>query len=161
MGQKTNPNILRIGKIKEWKSKYIEKKATESATLIFRDLEIKKFIFQLFAKSEFRIQNCRVYYSEGSLHVYISYYNSFNPLVINRKAIPKYVNSHSKLFYNKVYHIKKSNVKKQLYTAKTYKKTFLKQPRLKLLETYYFLNKKSQKLDAINNVFSLTYAGIS
>ena len=47
MGQKINPNILRIGKIKEWKSKYVEKKSTEFSTVLFRDLEIKKFIFQL------------------------------------------------------------------------------------------------------------------
>ena len=45
MGQKTNPNILRLGRIKEWKSKYIEKKTIESSTVVFRDLEIKKFIF--------------------------------------------------------------------------------------------------------------------
>ena len=50
MGQKTNANILRIGKIKEWKSKYIEKKSTESSTITFQNLEITKFIFQLFTK---------------------------------------------------------------------------------------------------------------
>ena len=81
MGQKTNPNILRIGKIKEWKSKYIEKKTTESSTIILRDLEIKKFIYQLFAKNNLKVQNCRVYYSESSLHVYISYYSNIKSVL--------------------------------------------------------------------------------
>ena len=144
MGQKTNPNILRLGKIKEWKSKYIEKKSTESSTVVFRDLEIKKFIFRLFAKNKLKVQNCRVYYSESSLHVYISYYSSFNPLIVNKKTKPKYTNLHSKPFQNKVFNIKKNNIKKQLYTAKTYKKTFSRQPEQKLLQTHYFLNKKTQ-----------------
>ena len=71
MGQKTNPNILRLGKTNEWKSKYIEKKTTESSTILFRDLEIRKFISQLFAKNGLKVQNCKIYYSESSLHIYI------------------------------------------------------------------------------------------
>ena len=46
MGQKTNPNILRLGKTKDWKSKYLEKKPTELSTYIFKDIEIQKFIFK-------------------------------------------------------------------------------------------------------------------
>jgi len=49
MGQKTNPNILRLGKTKEWKSKYIEKKSNELPSYAFNDLEIKKFIRKFFA----------------------------------------------------------------------------------------------------------------
>ena len=151
MGQKTNPNILRIGKIKEWKSKYIEKKSTESSTVIFRDLEIKKFIFQLFAKNKLKIQNCRIYYSESSLHVFIAYYNSFNPSIINKKTKTKHTNLHSKSFHTKMVDIKKNNIKKQLYTAKTYKKVFSRKPQLELLKKYYFLTKKTQRLDGISN----------
>ena len=152
MGQKTNPNILRTGKIKEWKSKYIEKKSTESSTIIFRDLEIKKFIFQIFAKNELKIQNCRVYYSEGSLQVYISYYSSFNPLTLNKKVKPKYVNTHLKTFHNKTFNIEKKNIKRHLYMTKTYKKAFLKQSQFELLQNHYFLNEKTQRLNAINNL---------
>jgi ribosomal protein S3 len=148
MGQKTNPNILRVGKIKEWKSKYIEKKSTESSTVIFRDLEIKKFIFQLFAKNELKIQNCRIYYSENSLHVYISYYNS---LTSDQKFKQKYVNVYSKTFCNKILNVKKTNIKKQLYMAKAYKNTFSEQSQLKLFQSHYFLKNKTQRLNAINN----------
>ena len=152
MGQKTNPNILRMGKIKEWKSKYIEKKSTESSTIIFRDLEIKKFVFQLFAKNKLQIENCRIYYSESSLHVYISYYNSFNSIVVNKTIRPKYVKKYSEPFNNKALIIKKNNAKKELYVTKTYKKSFSKQPQVKLVQNSYFLNKQTQRWNTIKHL---------
>ena len=152
MGQKTNPNILRLGKIKEWKSKYIEKKSTESALVIFQDLEIKKFLFQLFAINRLKIQNFRVYSSENSLHIYISYYSFFKPSLLNRKIKQKYTNLYSKSFQNKILDVKKRNLKKQLYVAKVYKKLFLQQPKLKLFQTNYFSSKRTQRLDAANNL---------
>nr|AVR57683.1 ribosomal protein S3 [Halamphora calidilacuna] len=148
MGQKTNPNILRLGKVKEWKSKYIEKKSTESCAIIFQDLEIKKFIFHLFAKNEFKVQNCRIYYSESSMHIYISYYNF---LVTNKKVKLKLINSYSKKFQNKALSIEKANAKKQLYLAKTYKKKFSHQTQKELLQNHYFLYQKTQRLEAINS----------
>jgi ribosomal protein S3 len=151
MGQKTNPNILRIGKIKEWKSKYIEKKSTESSTVIFRDLEMKKFIFQIFAKNGLKVQNCRLYYSENSLHVYISYYNYFNPLILDQKIKQKYMNTRSKTFQNKIIDVKKSSVKKQLYIAKDYNKRLLSQSQQKLFQDQYFLKKKTHRSSIINS----------
>jgi len=44
MGQKINPNILRINKTLNWNSKYIEKKSTEFYLYSSKDLEVKKFI---------------------------------------------------------------------------------------------------------------------
>jgi ribosomal protein S3 len=148
MGQKTNPSILRLGKIKEWKSKYIEKKSTESCAVIFRDLEIKKFISHLFAQNELKVQNCRIYYSESSMHIYISYYNF---LIINKKTKLKLTNSYSKTFQNKILSVEKVNTKKQLYLAKTYRKEFTHQTPKELLQNYYFLYRKTQRLEAINN----------
>jgi len=152
MGQKTNPNILRVGKIKEWKSKYIEKKSTESSTVIFRDLEMKKFIFQIFAKNGLKIQNYRLYYSENSLHLYISYYNYFNPLTLDQKVKQKYVNIHSKTFQNKIIGMKKNNVKKQLYMAKASKKKLLSQSQRKLFQDQYFLKQKTHRSSVTNNL---------
>ena len=149
MGQKTNPNIFRVGKVKEWKSKYIEKKSTESSTIIFRDLEIKKLVFQMFAKNKLQIHNCRVYYAESSLHIYISYFNFFSPPTLNK---PKRVKTYSKPFHSKTFKIKKNNAKKQIYIAKAYKKTVSEQNRLKLVQNFYFLNKKTQRLNIINNL---------
>lgn len=152
MGQKTNPNILRTGKIKEWKSKYIEKKPTESSIVVFRDLEIKKFISQLFVKNELKVQNCRIYYSENSLYIYISYYNSFNPAKISKRVKPKYADSYSKIFQKKALSVKRTIMKRQVYAMKNYKKTFSQHTKIKLFQNQYLLNQKTQRLNTLDNL---------
>ncbi len=151
MGQKTNPNILRIGKIKEWKSKYIEKKNTDSSTVIFRDLEIKKFVYKLFARNELKVQNCRIYYSESSLHIYISYYNTIKPSLSNEKAKLRYTQNKSSQFQKKNTRIMQSVIKKQFYLIKNYKKSIHQLSSIKLLQNHYFLPKKTQRLNSLNN----------
>lgn len=152
MGQKTNPSIFRLGKIKEWKSNYIEKKTSESSIAIFRDLEIKKFIFLFFAKHNLKIQNCHIYYSENSLHIAISYYNAFNSLFRKKKLKARYKKLHSILFQKRILNIKKAIAKKQFYTPKAYKEKFLKSTRIKLFQNHYFLHQKSQRLKTIKNL---------
>lgn len=152
MGQKTNPNILRLGKLKEWKSKYIAKKPTESSTLIFQNLEIKKFIFQFFEKNELKIQDYRIYYSENSLHIFIAYYNSIKPLLIGKKIKTQFENVLSKPFQKKIASIKKTTVKKQLYATKMYNKTFDHPSQARLFQNHYLLNKKTHRLNAIKNL---------
>lgn len=151
MGQKTNPNILRLGKIKEWESKYIEKKTTESSVVIFRDLEIKKFIFQLFAQNQLVVQNCKTYYSENSLYIYISYRNATRSVRLNNKIKMQPKKHKSKLFETKVADVKKSVIKKQFYLAKTYKKIFNNHLKKKYFQNPYLLNKKTQRLNVITN----------
>ena len=41
MGQKTNPNIFRLGVNKKWKTEFFEKKSQELSNYTFKDLEIK------------------------------------------------------------------------------------------------------------------------
>lgn len=147
MGQKTNPNILRLGKVKEWKSKYIEKKTTESSIIIFRDLEIQKFISKLFAKNGLKIQNCKLYYSENSLYIYISYYNSTKPLLLNNKIKIQPTRVISKLFKKKIANVKKVTAKKQLYLTKTFNKSLKK----KSFQKQYLLEKKTHRLNALKN----------
>lgn len=151
MGQKTNPNILRLGKINEWKSKYIEKKTTESSPIIFRDLEIRKFLSQFLTKNGLKIQNCKICYSESSLHVYISYYNSIKPLLIMDKVKIKPKKITSTLFQLKTTKIKKTTTKKQLYIIKTYKKIFSNNLKKRLFKNQYLVDKKTHRLSAIKN----------
>lgn len=151
MGQKTNPNILRLGKLTEWKSKYIEKKSTESPVLIFRDLEIKRFIFQLFAKNELTVQNYKTYYSNNSLHIYIAYCNATKFPLLNDKIKVQPTKYKSKTFEAKVASIKSSVIKKQLYIIKTYEKIFNKQLKKKYFRDSYLLKKKTQRLDVVKN----------
>src|SRR6056297_216425 len=149
MGQKTNPNILRIGKTKAWKSKYIEKKSTESSTMIFRELEIQKFISQLFINTQLKIQNLKIYYSETSLHIYISYYNSIKPIFLKETTRIQSLNILSQIFKKKIAKIKQLRTKKLLYTAKIYFKTLNDFPRPKLFQNQYLLNKKTHRLNSI------------
>lgn len=79
MGQKTNPNLLRIEKTKAWPSIYTEKKTTESKIYSFYDYEIKKFIEKFFKKNGLTVQKCNIFYTnENYLHIFISYYLTYN-----------------------------------------------------------------------------------
>jgi ribosomal protein S3 len=171
MGQKTNPNILRLGKIKEWKSKYIEKKTSEFSALTFRDLEIRKLIYQLFSKNKLQIEGCKLHYSESSLHIYISYYNSVeSPLLDSKsnsveeiKLQPKKMES--EIFQQKSLAIQKMTTKKRFYTKKIYQNSLEIKSKKSLLQNQYFLNKKTHRHDSIKNLKSYTdektFAGLN
>lgn len=152
MGQKTNPNILRIGNLKEWKSRYIEKKSTDSSLVIFRDLEIKKFISQLFEKNELKLQNCRVYYSESSLHIYISYYSAIKSSLSNEKTKLRYSQNQSAEFKKKAAFLAQTTTRQRFYLIKKYKKSAFQPAQIKLLRNYYLLSKKTRRLDSLKNV---------
>jgi ribosomal protein S3 len=145
MGQKTNPTILRIGNLNEWKSKYIKKKPTESPTMIFRDLEIRKFIYQLFSKNGLSIQNFKMYYSESALHVYISYYNAIKLTGLNEKAKTRYSNVESKLLEKTITQLRQNTLRKQIYRTKAYKTSFMEPLQMKMFQKHYLLSKKSQR----------------
>jgi ribosomal protein S3 len=74
MGQRTNPNIFRLGKNKEWKSKYFEKKSPELARYAFKDSEIRKYIRKFLGDNGLIVHDCRLYYTDSSLYVFVSYY---------------------------------------------------------------------------------------
>ena len=156
MGQKTNQNILRLGKVKEWKSKYIEKKTTESSTIIFQTLEIKKFISHLFARYDLKIQNCRIYYSESSLQIYISYYNSLKSLTLSDKIKTQRTHSFTKPFKKKVKKIQQNITKKKFYATKIYKNAFNNSPKTLLFQNHYLTDKKTQRLNSLNNFKNYT-----
>lgn len=73
MGQKTNPNIFRLGKTKEWKSKYFEKKPTEFSVYTFKDLEIKNFIEKFFKDNGLLVDCCKLNYFDDKLDIFVSY----------------------------------------------------------------------------------------
>lgn len=156
MGQKTNPNILRLGKTKEWKSKYIEKKTTESSAMVFRNLEIRKFIFQLFAKNELQINNCKVTYSESSLEVYVSFYNSATISLQNTEIAKKKIKLQNKKFLSnyflkKLHRIRKLALKKQFYTTKASRKNYNNTLKVEKLQNQYLLNRRTRRLSSITH----------
>jgi len=83
MGQKTNPNILRLAKTRTWNSQYFEKKSTETAVYAYKDLEIRQFIDKFFKDNGLLIHNCKLHYmNEDSLHIFVSYYLTTNSVFL-------------------------------------------------------------------------------
>lgn len=81
MGQKTNPNIFRLGKTKTWDLQYFEKKPNETSVYTFKILEIKKFIHKFFKDHGLIVHSCEIQYlNENSLNICIFYYLTFNSL---------------------------------------------------------------------------------
>ena len=80
MGQKTNPNIFQLGKTNNWNSKYFEKKITEYSIYSKKDLEITNFIHTFFKNQKIKItiHNCKLYYLDKSLHIFISYHQNLD-----------------------------------------------------------------------------------
>ena len=74
MGKKTNPNILRLGVSKNWKTEFFEKKKKELPLYIFKDLEIQGYLERFLENKNFFIHNYSQYYSNNTLNLYISYF---------------------------------------------------------------------------------------
>lgn len=76
MGQKTNPIIFQLTKTHDWKSKYIEKRTSDFSVYSKKDLEIQNFIMKFFENNKMIVNQCRFYYLNGSIHIFISYAQS-------------------------------------------------------------------------------------
>ena len=146
MARKTNPNILRLGKTKEWNSKYIEKKSNELSSYVFNNLEIQKFIYKFFNQSGLAVDSCKLSHSENFLHIFIIYF--FSPktqqLIIrsnNHQKIRLALKKKSIKFLKKKSNINKNILKYKLYNIKYYNKKFQK--------FFIYKNKKFRRLKAI------------
>jgi len=76
MGQKINSNIFRLGLKNnlQWKTKYIEKNFEESTLYIYNDIKIQNYLNRIFKLNGLIIHNCKHWYSNTNLKLYISYY---------------------------------------------------------------------------------------
>ena len=148
MGQKTNPNILRLGKTQNWKSKYFEKKSTETGHCSYNDLEIRKFISIFFNNNGLIIENCKINYSENTLHLFISYYSTFKiKTLILKNKINK--NQNNKLTKKKNIKVRRTQflklfkkyptINRHRWSKNTQTNSFLKKFFISL---HLFLNKK-------------------
>lgn len=73
MGQKTNPNIFRLGVNKKWKTEFFEKKTKEFAYFTFADLEIKSFIERFLNIYGLILHDYKIHHTNSVLNIYISY----------------------------------------------------------------------------------------
>ena len=74
MGQKVNPNILRLGTFYDWDSIYTEKKSSELAQLSFNDLNIRNFIYKALKDNGMLVSNLKVNYTNTSINILIEYF---------------------------------------------------------------------------------------
>lgn len=74
MGQKINPNIFRLGINRKWKTEFFEKKRHELPLYTFKDLEIKSYVQRFLEKQGIILHDYKQYYSNSTLHLYISYF---------------------------------------------------------------------------------------
>ena len=85
MGQKTNPNIFRLGVNKSWKTEFFEKKQHELPLYTFKDLEIKSYIERFLEINGLFLHDYKQHYSNSTLFLYVSYFVS-SDFIVNRKT---------------------------------------------------------------------------
>ncbi len=99
MGQKTDARIFRLGVAKKnWESKYIEKNNEESSLYLYKTLEIQKYLNRFFGLYKIKIHNCKLFYSENSLQLFISFYLTTKTLYAINKHLTKYSKKYSTYF---------------------------------------------------------------
>jgi len=91
MGQKTDARIFRQGiNKKNWELKHIEKNLEESSFYLYKTLEIQKYLNRFFGLYKIKIHNCKIFYSESSLQVFISFYVTAKTITVIYKNLTKY-----------------------------------------------------------------------
>lgn len=169
MGQKTNPNILRMRNINDWNSKYIEKKPTEFSLYTSKDLEMRKFISKFFQTNGLTVHNCKIDYLTNNLNIYITYQQNINSisLITNLNKIQKiklvktinFIKKKHKKNCNMLlknvknyYNYESLNFKKNLVKKQTYSNKLSKIKRIKMLKYY----KKHLNLKNNQNIKNLS-----
>lgn len=137
MGQKTNPNIFRLGVNKTWKTEFFEKKNAELSLYTFKDLEIKDYIERFLEIHGIILHDYKQQYSNSTLNLYISYFvttecsltkeQSSTILLIDKLGQKKKVNTHQQtktcsFVSSDDWKIDKATVK-EYYLLKDYLKT--------------------------------------
>lgn len=167
MGQKTNPNILRLGITKKWKTEFFEKNKKELPLYIFKDLEIQSYIERFFDMQGIIVHDYRQYYSNQTLNLYVSYFvsakNQFNTTLekekqiklLNPKGSNKFVSYKGLSNENSILKLKvqpqMGNIKpKKLYDLKQYLKSNYEVSQLPNFNSNYLQNSLNGMLKVIS-----------
>ena len=73
MGQKINPNILRLGVNQNWKTEFFEKKTKEFAHFTFIDLEIKSYLERFLDMYGLVLHDYKIHHTNSVINIFISY----------------------------------------------------------------------------------------
>jgi len=91
MGQKTDARIFRQGiDKKNWELKHIEKNNEESSLYLYKTLEIQKYVTRFFGLYKIKIHNCKIFYSDGSIQLFVSFYITIKTVYLINKSLTKY-----------------------------------------------------------------------
>nr|YP_009495404.1 ribosomal protein S3 [Cylindrotheca closterium]AWQ64051.1 ribosomal protein S3 [Cylindrotheca closterium] len=142
MGQKVNPNILRLGVNKTWKTKFFEKKIQELPLYTFKDLEIKSYIERFLEKHGFILHDHKQHYSNSTLNLYVSYFITSD---FNLKK-----NDTQKLMF-----VNKSGDKKRVQSVNNSLNAFIKPSGERISSTHFYKIKKYLKLNRYNDLQKL------
>jgi len=144
MGQKTDARIFRQGiNKKNWDLKYIEKNDEESSLFLYKTLEIKKYLNRFFELYKIKIHNCKIFYSENSLHVLVSFYVTTKTIYIINKNLTKYSKKLSTRT-KRAFSGKRNKNKKRLFKSPT------RRIKLKIKRAQKIRNKKYLPFDKLN-----------
>lgn len=148
MGQKTNPNIFRLGVNKTWKTEFFEKKSHELPVYTFKNLEIKSYLERFLESQGLFLYDYKQHFSNSTLNLYVSYI-VLSDFVLNNK------NKVNELTVTKTSGEKKIiRVNSQLITppkAFSYKTPFFKS------ETLVDLYDIKKYIDSSSNHLQLSY----
>ena len=118
MGQKTDARIFRQGvHRKNWEFRHIAKNDEESSLFLYKTLEVQRYLNRFFGLYKMKIHNCKIFYSHGSLQVFVSFYITTKTIYIIRKNLTKYSKKLST-------QIKRTSSKKKNWKYKKKKKKF-------------------------------------
>jgi hypothetical protein len=62
----------------------------ESSFYLYKTLEIQKYLNRFFGLYKMKIHTCKIFYSESSLQVFISFYVTAKTITVIRKNLTKY-----------------------------------------------------------------------
>jgi ribosomal protein S3 len=181
MGQKTNPNIFRLGVNKTWKTEFFEKKRHELPLYTFKDLEIKSYVERFLQTKGIFLHDYKQHYSNSTLNLYISYFVSPDFLLskkdktnriilVNKLGQKKTVTDiqkkstfdlSSSIFFSKDFTLPNALTLLDSYQIKKYLKPYLNDTS-SLDKTSLIILKESYKLSAkhSNQVIDLKVKGV-
>ena len=91
MGQKTDARIFRQGIAKKnWELKHSEKNYEESSLYLYKTLEIQKYLNRFFGLYKMKVHNCKIFYSDSSLRIFVSFYITTKTISIINKNLTDY-----------------------------------------------------------------------
>merc|ERR1712238_392344 len=113
-GQKTDPRIFRQGvNKKNWELKHIEKNKEESSLFLYKTLEIQKYLNRFFGLYKIKIHNCKIFYSDSSLQIFLSFYVTTRTFFAISKNVTKYSEEYPPIFGSTFSHSRKKKHKKR------------------------------------------------